>query len=145
MPAPVKRLWVEFNGERYYRDNDGYYKSSRSRGRHLLHRDIWEAANGPIPPGHEIHHRDHDRGNNDPANLTAVTRAHHLQAHGGARGYYAWSAEERSARSKVLWTQRQPRTVTCLACGVEFQSVGMRATFCTKPCRRRYYMRERGY
>lgn len=144
MPAPVKRPWVEFNGERYYRDDDGYYKASRSRGRHLLHRDIWEAEHGPIPDGWHVHHRDHDRGNNDPANLIALSRVQHKAEH-GVYGACVATPEQRSTYNKAAWQHRQPRTVTCLACGVEFQSTGMRATFCTKPCRRRYYQRERGY
>lgn len=40
-------------------NQDGYYRVNRKRhGRaYMHHRLVWEAANGPIPDGYEIHHR----------------------------------------------------------------------------------------
>jgi hypothetical protein len=52
--------------------HDGLPLQSRWRAVHIL---IWEAANGPLPPGHAIAFRDGDKSNLDPANLELVTRA----------------------------------------------------------------------
>jgi hypothetical protein len=47
------------------------------------HRVVWEAVNGPMPPGSAIHHIDHDKTNNAPANLTLVfsNAEHHRRYH----------------------------------------------------------------
>ena len=42
---------------------------------------VWEAANGPVPRGMIIHHRDHNSLNDDLKNLQAMTRAEHRQEH----------------------------------------------------------------
>lgn len=78
---------IVFDGVRYYRYPDSPRPSARTyfqRGGKMLHRAIWEHAHGPIPPGHEIHHVDHDPLNNDLANLECAGRSEHRresQAH----------------------------------------------------------------
>ena len=42
---------------------------------------VWESANGPIPDGLCIHHRDGDKLNDVPSNLEALTVAEHLDEH----------------------------------------------------------------
>lgn len=42
---------------------------------------VWEAANGPVPKGHVVHHVDRNRLNEDLANLELESRAAHLQEH----------------------------------------------------------------
>lgn len=39
----------------------------------MVHRIIWVAVNGPVPPGYQVDHRDTDKSNNCIANLEAVT------------------------------------------------------------------------
>lgn len=51
----------------------------------LLHKIVWEAANGPVPPGHEIHHLDHDKSNWRLENLMAMDRKTHQELHRQAR------------------------------------------------------------
>jgi hypothetical protein len=51
----------------------------------LLHKLVWEQANGPVPMGHEIHHLDHDRANWRLDNLMAVDRPTHQAMHRQAR------------------------------------------------------------
>ena len=41
----------------------------------------WEAANGPLPKGKLVHHKDRNPLNDDPSNLQALTRAEHLAEH----------------------------------------------------------------
>lgn len=57
--------WVASNG----------YLHSAASGRRcfLLHRVVWEAANGPIPPGLEINHKNANKTDNRLANLELVT------------------------------------------------------------------------
>ncbi len=61
------------------------YKHKRVGGRkgkmRLAHHLVWEAVNGPIPEGFEIHHLDHNKQNNDIENLKLVTRADHQKIH----------------------------------------------------------------
>lgn len=42
---------------------------------------VWEASNGPLPPGMGVHHKDEDTLNDVLANLEATTKAEHLAAH----------------------------------------------------------------
>ena len=41
----------------------------------------WEDANGPIPKGFEIHHKDRDKANNQLSNLCIMSKADHLSLH----------------------------------------------------------------
>lgn len=42
---------------------------------------VWESANGPVPAGHVVHHIDGDPLNDEPTNLTALSRAEHQRVH----------------------------------------------------------------
>src|SRR5215471_14644831 len=73
---------TEFLGVRYYRYPKSPWSSTRryfQRQGKWLHRVIWEHYFGPIPPGHDIHHKDRDTSNNAIGNLECVSRAEHLQ------------------------------------------------------------------
>jgi hypothetical protein len=50
--------------------------------RRMVHDLVWERANGLIPSGMEVHHKDHDRQNNLLANLELVNRITHKRIHG---------------------------------------------------------------
>lgn len=39
----------------------------------MVHRIVWVAVNGPVPPGHQVDHNDTDKQNNRIGNLEAVT------------------------------------------------------------------------
>lgn len=73
-----------FNGVTYYRYPNDKRKSDRlyfKRQGKYLHRVIWEAHNGPIPPAHHIHHLDSDPGNNDIANLECIAACDHISTY----------------------------------------------------------------
>lgn len=54
-------------------------------GRQIMeHVLVWETHHGrKVPPGHDVHHIDHDKLNNDPANLLLVTKLEHKRIHSG--------------------------------------------------------------
>ena len=63
VPHPRK---IEYGNELWRRGKDRYYYNN---ARERLHRRIYQDTSGPIPPGHVVHHIDHDRSNNSPENL----------------------------------------------------------------------------
>jgi hypothetical protein len=72
---------------RYYRKSDGrWYRKWREPGsrriyQQLEHRWVWEQANGPIPDGYEVHHRNHDATDNRLDNLQLLSIAEHDEYH----------------------------------------------------------------
>jgi hypothetical protein len=64
MVSKYKNKWID--GKLYY-----------------SHRLVWEAANGPIPEGMDIHHIDGNSKNNHILNLACVTTSDHLRMHSG--------------------------------------------------------------
>lgn len=79
-PRPAALPPVMFNGAKYTLRNTGYFGKTTG-GRTLLHRDLWEHHNGPIPDGYDIHHIDHDRTNNELSNLELIDRGEHARRH----------------------------------------------------------------
>lgn len=51
------------------------------------HRVVWEEANGPIPAGMFIHHRNGDRHDNRLPNLEIVSPSEHMKIHQPRRSY----------------------------------------------------------
>jgi len=45
------------------------------------HNYLWEQANGPIPKGSVIHHKDGDKAHNALENLECLTRGEHCKLH----------------------------------------------------------------
>ena len=60
-------------------EKTGYYLNSTIHKR--LHRYVYERENGPIQPGFHVHHKDHDRGNNEPENLELLSAKDHSNRH----------------------------------------------------------------
>lgn len=66
----------------YSRTRKGYLRNNVTR--RFEHVEVWEQHHGrTVPDGHDIHHLDGDKTNNDPANLLAVTRLEHKRIHSG--------------------------------------------------------------
>ena len=55
----------------------------RGRRQVFEHRLVWERANGPIPFGWEVHHKNGDRLDNRLENLELATRIKHKRIHSG--------------------------------------------------------------
>lgn len=59
-----------------YVPDNGYVRGmfKKGEGRKVLHREIYKAHHGPIPPGCVVRWRDGNQNNLDPANLYLATR-----------------------------------------------------------------------
>jgi hypothetical protein len=79
-----KKIYLH-DGKPYVLDDTGYYRSIKRNGI-LLHREIWQMANGPIPEGHEIHHVNGNKIDNRKENLVMLNKHSHLKKHGGFSG-----------------------------------------------------------
>lgn len=105
-----------FNGINFYRDGRGNYLCSIT-----LHRFVWCYANGEIPDGYEIHHRDFNHDNNDIANLELVTKDEHQRIHAACK-------KQKSPPKKSKFT--------CAVCGREYEAVRQRSNkYCSAECR----------
>ena len=77
-PNPLE--FVEFNGNRYTLRNTGYYGRT-NKERSLLHRDMWEHYNGPIPDGWDVHHKNENKKDNVIGNFECLPKADHTRLH----------------------------------------------------------------
>lgn len=89
--------FIMWNGQKYTRRQNGYYARTRA-GRRYLHLEMWEQANGPIPAGHDVHHRDGDKTNNVLDNLELLTKSEHGRRHGFAGNQHVPSTGRRPVR-----------------------------------------------
>lgn len=134
--------WIEWRGRRYFRQRGGHYADS---GSGLLHRHVWIAEYGDIPAGHDIHHIDEDKTNNEPSNLTPLTKGGHsalTQRSLATRGEHPFQQETPAERSEWAskraakkWAEAEPKQWACTVCGGSFASRATRALYCSEPCR----------
>lgn len=75
-----RRDVIEYAHRRYTPADVGYYRCTTG-DRHYLHRRVYEDQHGPIPPGYDVHHVDHDKANNAPTNLVLLTKDAHARLH----------------------------------------------------------------
>jgi hypothetical protein len=110
--------------QRYYVAGQHYCK----RGITTLHREVWKAANGPIPPGYDVHHKDGNTLNNALDNLECLTRSEHHKRD-----------------SRVSYLKIEPIPYSCEVCG--FVKLTRRHVkilrFCSEDCRQVIRRREK--
>lgn len=59
----------------------GYRRFEKNEETTLEHRLVWEQANGPIPSGMILHHKDENTLHNVLDNLELLTRSEHTKLH----------------------------------------------------------------
>ena len=67
----------------YHVTGAGYLRHRTTSGYKLQHVEVWEAANGPVPPGMQLHHVNHNGLDNRLENLMLVDPTTHKRIHGG--------------------------------------------------------------
>lgn len=123
-----RRHFADLREEHFTPRPDGRFKAGywTDDGRYRLiyrHQWRWILAYGPIPAGHEIHHRNRDHADDDIANLEALPKRRHRHLHG--------------ADAMAKGRERRP-TWVCEQCKETFQR-NRRAgdqprRFCSKAC-----------
>lgn len=155
MGRPAKYPPQDFNGTRYYRKPRGYFKSDDGV---YIHRAVWIFHNGPIPPGHDVHHADDDKSNNVIGNLECLTKAEHASHHGRKRlpkgseearvhmevirpAASAWHGSDAGKQwhkdhGKRTWEDRKSEDLRCTHCGGAFSALVGTAKrgFCSAAC-----------
>lgn len=151
-----------FNGKRFTRDDKtGYYLGTvKENGkRQRLHRYIWEYYNGEIPKGYDIHHKDHNKDNNELDNLELITRSQHSKLHcqelteeqkqkrrnnilnNAIPKAIEWhkskeAKEFHKEHYKVSLALRQKEKFICENCGKEYEAYKNRINrFCSNKCK----------
>lgn len=133
-----------------------YFKRSVTGGSIWLHRYIWEKANGAIPKGSHIHHKDGDTLNNDLSNLECLTpsarhKEHPLVGEALERQLKhlneirektkEWHAskeghEWHKAHAKAHhWGVFDLPEKKCAQCGKTFKPKSYRGKFCSNACK----------
>ncbi|NDG42194.1 MAG: HNH endonuclease [Betaproteobacteria bacterium] len=102
-------------------------------GRRYAHRVVYEQHFGAIPVGWVVHHKDEDKGNNDPANLEAMPKGQHQRLHATGRPS---SELQKTFAAATLAALRTPKPASCRQCGVGFVSHSARdvGQFCSRDC-----------
>ena len=79
--------FTRYKGNKYYwwkvgSNKHEWYRKGQSVS---AHKYVWQKHNGLVPPGHHIHHKDHDASNNAIENLELVETAAHASYHAKKR------------------------------------------------------------
>lgn len=153
------KKFAYFDGLRFCRDDKtGYYLNATIRKR--LHRYVYERVNGKIPAGYQIHHIDHDKGNNEPENLELLTVTQHRKKHSEEipdelREFYRRNMRTKAMPAAVTWHKSEAAKewhktqyesmkeklhakadMVCKQCGKTYEGmINGRNAFCSNACR----------
>lgn len=165
-----KSEYVDYCNERFYiQSSKRYFQSGRKNvAERLLHRRIWSDANGPIPDGMVVHHKDGDWKNNNINNLELLPNVEHCKVHMSIRWKNhdqasvfieglekardeakEWhrSAEGREwhiENGKLSWQSKKTTLVSCVVCSSNFETYfPQKAKTCCKSCRQKLNYKNR--
>jgi len=141
-------------GKKFYKDHKAGYWISTACPKIRAHVWVWKYTNGNIPKGHEIHHKDGNKNNNDILNLECLNKKSHIAAHmSEERKSFLkklmneirpltkiWHAspqgiEWHSQHGKASWEKRELRIKNCQLCNKEFQTKLSHHRFCHANCK----------
>lgn len=109
-PGRVLKPDVNHRGYHKVRLFDG--RGIRTSKVHSVHRLVAAAFLGPCPPGHQVNHKDADKGHNCLANLEYVTPKQNI-AHAERRGLRPKRRGEKHPHARL--SERDVRTIRRLA------------------------------
>lgn len=158
------KKYAYFNRYKFTRDDKtGYYLSSVIDGkRYRLHRYIWEYYNGEIPKDYDIHHKDHNKFNNEIDNLELLSKVEHLKRHSEEmseelKEKYRKNLNENARPKAIEWHKskegrewhkkhfevslgnRIKQKFICKNCGKEYETLSNGINkFCSNNCRSAY-------
>ena len=151
-------------GVTFYVQSTGRYLATRKpvSGERLLHRIVWTMANGPVPDGYEVHHKNEDWTDNRIENLECIDAVEHQRQHMlekykdsefkaarladlnvGRDAAKAWHAspeglEWHKTHAKAAWEKREAKQYKCQCCGNDFDSLrAYGVMFCSLSCRQK--------
>jgi HNH endonuclease. len=151
---------IKYDGYTWTKKPRGYYQSTvrctDGSRKNWLHQYVYEQVNGSIPEGYEVHHKDHNKENNDISNLELLSPAEHQAEHteqSKANGYkladyVAANFDEVQAlakkgksgeyigKNKRRKIPNQP--IKCVCCATEFtpsNKARKDTKFCSNSCR----------
>lgn len=155
--------YAYFNNNKFTRDDKtGYYLSSLINGkRYRLHRYVWEYYNGIIPKGYDIHHKDHNKNNNEIENLELLLKEEHIKRHKKeiseeTKNKYRENINKarikaikwHKSKAGSLWHKKQyeislgkrkKELFVCEYCGKEFECIKNGTNrFCSNKCKSAY-------
>ena len=127
----------------------------RKRGFESLHREVWKDANGVIPKGYQIHHKDGNTHNNSIENLEMVTTKEHGILHKGRtekRMYAIGKAQDKAkewhgSKEGSDWHREHYavslatisyKDFTCIYCEKGYKSKDYNSRFCSNKCKSAY-------
>lgn len=105
-----------------YRKAESGYMVHRSDSNRYEHRDVWAAANGPIPRDHQVHHKNKVRDDNRLENLECMSRSAHMRFHG--------FSPEMVKHINAVRRHSRRRKFNCVLCGVEKETFHRTQKFC---------------
>lgn len=85
--------FLSFDGQKFTLRNNGYYGKTYG-DREMMHRYVWRYNNGTIPPNCDIHHKDHNRANNDINNLECLPKDEHARRYSNGSNQFIKKAHK---------------------------------------------------
>lgn len=161
MKITYKDGYAYVDGYKFRKDSKtGYYLSSKKIDgrRPRLHVYVWEKHFGKIPKGHQIHHKDENKDNNEIDNLMCMTQKERLRWHGEnipndrlkkwqknmevqREKTKAWHSSpegrewHRKHAEKIGLAHIGKTSMVCENCGKEFISGKKHGKYCSANCR----------
>lgn len=155
------RPYQIFDGKKFHLYKGGRYLLGSGRIR--MHKYVWEYYNGKPPKGYDIHHKDHNRFNNDISNLELISEFDHHSNHmkerydsnkewfiefarkGREAGKEWFKSEagikrkpERIKKGKRIWDNIPVRTSNCKLCGIKMTYKCIQEQkFCSPKCKQK--------
>ena len=135
---------IVYNGETYCLYKGHWYFERRV----YLHKQVWIDANGPIPDGYHIHHKNGDSLDNGIENLECLSASDHALHHYNHRPqfrinrqHWAASAEGKEILRENMRKSKENspiRKLTCRNCKCDFETKHPNQRYCSMHCQQNH-------